>query len=156
MPRWLIKNYLEIALLQCCEKLYSEWQLKSYCNFIDVKVYWAFCVVNDSHLTSQELRFVSCTSILDCQTWTCFDIDTLSCWNALNYQQRQRLIMKVKDETFKAAQENSLILLSNIWYLISRHVTIMQFNKIFLGRSSVAMVQKQRPTSVFENSQKYE
>lgn len=60
---------------------------------------------------------------------------TLSCWNARNYQQRQRLIIKVKDEAFKETRENSLILLSKIWHLITRHVTIMQFSQLFYASS---------------------
>lgn len=38
--------------------------------------------------------------------------------------------MKVKDEAFKANQGNELTL-SNIWYLISRYATMMQFNNVF-------------------------
>lgn len=37
--------------------------------------------------------------------------------------------MNVKDEAFKANQENELAL-SNIWYLISRYATMMQFNNV--------------------------
>lgn len=39
--------------------------------------------------------------------------------------------MKVKDEAFKANQENELTLLSNIWFLISRYATLMQFHNVF-------------------------